>query len=81
MLNYALSIFQFLLFSQLVNSLQILRARVQKCYKEQGVNHQQVCQKHVLKYLESIKNIGNHVANSGEHDLNREQMKAKMRDL
>lgn len=59
-------------------ALQILRERVKKCYKEEGVNHQQNCQRHVLNYLESIKNIGNHVANSGEHDLNREQMKARM---
>ena len=58
--------------------MQILRERVKKCYKEEGVNHQENCQKHVLNYLESIKNIGNHVANSGQHDLSREQMKATM---
>ena len=41
------------------------------CYVTEGVNHHQKCRDLVLRYLDSIKNVGIHVANSGPSDLGR----------
>ena len=43
------------------------------CYKEEGVNQAQNCRDIKLRYLEEIKDIGVHRANSGEHDKTRLQ--------
>jgi hypothetical protein len=58
--------------------LQLLREKVKRCYKEEGVNHQQVCRQFVVNYLESIKNIGVHVANSGPDDIGRAEAREKL---
>jgi hypothetical protein len=47
---------------------QLLRERVQQCYLKEGVNHYQNCKEEVKAYLESIKNVGVHRVNIGEHD-------------
>jgi hypothetical protein len=41
---------------------------VQQCYLKEGVNHYQNCKEEVKAYLESIKNVGVHRVNIGEHD-------------
>ena len=47
---------------------QILRDRVIECYRIEGVNHLENCKATVGKYLESIKDLGVHRLNFGEHD-------------
>jgi len=61
-----------------VEKAKLLREKVKLCYKEQGVNQQQVCRQFVLNYLESIKNVGVHVANNGPADEGRAEARAKL---
>lgn len=61
-----------------VEKAKLLREKVKRCYKEEGVNHQQVCRQFVVNYLESIKNIGVHVANSGPDDIGRAEAREKL---
>uniref|UniRef100_A0A7S0WIM7 NADH-ubiquinone oxidoreductase 12 kDa subunit n=2 Tax=Ostreococcus mediterraneus TaxID=1486918 RepID=A0A7S0WIM7_9CHLO len=51
-----------------VERAKILRDRVIECYRIEGVNHLENCKATVGKYLESIKDVGVHRLNFGEHD-------------
>lgn len=58
--------------------MQLLREKVKHCYVTEGVNHYQNCRELVARYLDSIKNIGVHVANAGPNDLGRAEEKARV---
>ena len=51
--------------------LQLIREKLILCYKREGVNQAQNCRDLALRYMEEIKDIGVHRANSGEHDQRR----------
>lgn len=47
---------------------KLLREQLKQCYYREGVNHLQNCKEIAKAYMESIKNVGVHAANSGEFD-------------
>lgn len=47
---------------------KLLKEKLRECYLREGVNHLQNCRELALIYLESIKDIGYHSANSGPFD-------------
>lgn len=51
-----------------VERAKLLRERVVACYRTEGVNHLEKCKGHVKAYLASVKNVGTHAINAGEHD-------------
>ena len=49
-------------------TLQLIREKLIVCYKEEGVNQARNCRDLAKRYMEEIKDIGVHRANSGQHD-------------
>lgn len=51
-----------------VERAKLLKEKLRQCYIKEGVNHFQRCKEWADLYLDSIKNVGFQLSNSGEYD-------------